>query len=97
MNNIFILCLYSLLTTISSSIEPKLCINCKYYVKDFFSSDKFGKCYLNPTIKDNYFLVNGKIDNENIDLHYCSTARKFDDMCGEKAKKFVIKDKSFPF
>ena len=97
MNNIFIFFLYSLLTTISSCIEPKLCINCKYFVKDFFSSDKFGKCYLNPSMKENYFLVNGKKENEIIDFHYCSTARKFDNMCGEEAKKFVIKDKKFLF
>ena len=79
----------------ASQIRPKLCIDCKFYTKDFFTSSEFGKCSMFPREKDNdYFLVNGNDNgnNNNIELHYCSTSRKYDNMCG-KAGKFYEKKK----
>ena len=71
----------------ASQIIPKLCINCKFYTKSFFSFSEFGKCSVFPKEKDNdYFLVNGIINNNNIEYHYCSTSRKFERMCGEEGK-----------
>ena len=71
--------------------KPKLCVNCKYFVKEFFSQDKFGKCSLFPRHDDSKnYLVTG-IDDRKQDLYYCSTARSSDHMCGEDAKMYVPK------
>lgn len=74
--------------------SPKLCINCKFYKKDFFSGSEFGKCALFPTEKPaDKYLVNGKINDPPMDYTYCSTARKNDRMCGVEGKYFVRNDK----
>ena len=78
----------------SNQIRPKLCINCMFYTKNFFTFSKFGKCSLFPIEKENdYFLVNGNgnNDNEEYDYHYCSTARKIDNMCGQEGKFYEKK------
>jgi hypothetical protein len=70
---------------------PKLCINCKFYTKDFLSLSEFGKCSLFPREIDNdSFLVNG-VANNNIEYIYCSTARKFYHMCGTEGKFYQKK------
>lgn len=83
--NIYILSIFS-----ENLIKPKLCIDCKFFIKDFFTSSKFGKCSLFPrdSIEEynKYFLVNGKKNNKNIDNYFCSTAREFDNMCGKEGK-----------
>ena len=63
--------------------EPqKICIHCKHFKKDFFTSNTYGKCKLFPReTNSNYYLVDGK-SNPVKDYHYCSTARISDDMCG---------------
>jgi hypothetical protein len=63
----------------------KFCINCKFFTCDIFSSNKFGKCLLFP-IHDNYFLVNNE---QNVNNHFCVSARSDENMCGEKAKHYV--------
>ena len=70
-------------------IEPKLCKNCKFFVKkDFFTANKFGQCKLFNYEETKYFLVDG-IPEKNLNTyHYCSTARKFDHLCGVDGKKF---------
>ena len=77
----------------ASQIRPKLCIDCKFYTKNFFSFSEFGKCTLFPKEKDNsYFLVNGNNNNNNnIEYHYCATARERDRMCGEEGKFYEKK------
>ena len=78
----------------ASQIIPKLCINCKFYTKNFFSFSEFGKCSLFPKEKDNdYFLVNGNINNNNnnIEYHYCATSRNSERMCGEEGKFYEPK------
>ena len=75
----------------ASQIIPKLCIDCKFYKNNFFTISKFGKCSLFPIEKyDDYFWVNGKNYN-NTEYHFCSTSRKFDDMCGKEGKHFEQK------
>ena len=75
------------------AFEPVLCINCKHFTKDFFTSNTFGKCKLFPREKNsNYYLVDGKSTPET-DNYYCSTARTSDDMCGTKGLFFVKKVK----
>ena len=79
-------------SVISSQIRPKLCIDCKFYTKDFFTFSEFGKCSLFPIEKNSYFFVNGKGNNsKEYDYHYCSTARKFDNMCGQEGKFYEKK------
>ena len=80
------------ITLSSIIIKPKLCINCKFFTKDFFSSNEFGKCTLYPIQRDNIdFLVVG-IKKKKNDFYYCSTSRKFNDMCGNEGKYFVKKN-----
>jgi hypothetical protein len=89
MKYIFIYICSIILSTISANqIRPKLCIDCKFYKKDFLSSNKFGKCSLFIIKKEenDYFLVDGN-NNDNIEeYYYCSTARKYDYMCGKEGK-----------
>ena len=76
----------------ASQIRPKFCVDCKFYKKDFFTFSEFGKCTLFPKEKYNdYFLVNGNKNDNNIEYHYCSTVRNFDRMCGEEGKFYEKK------
>lgn len=76
--------------------KPKLCVNCKYFIKPipyayFSESDmEYGVCSLFPKSSDNRFksLVTGISKNKITEYTYCSTARKFNDMCGEEGKKY---------
>ena len=73
------------------SIKPKLCIDCKFFRKNFFTPNKYGKCSLFPIEKDNqYFLVDGN-NNNKTEYYYCSTSRKYENMCGSEGKLFVKK------
>jgi hypothetical protein len=75
----------------ANQIKPKLCIDCKFYTKKFFTSSEFGKCISFPKDTENdYFLVNGN-NNYNIEYHYCSTSRKYEHLCGEEGKFYEKK------
>ena len=67
-----------------SSLEPKLCMNCKHIIvhpRNF----KFSKCSLFPKEDDNSaFLVDGDNIFEPTDYMYCSVARNYDHLCGKK-------------
>lgn len=83
--------------SVKQIIKPKLCINCKHFISDT-DDNKYGKCGLFPRNKsDNYSLVNGIINKEDIDYYYCETARTYTDMCGENGdfhkRKYVKKQK----
>jgi hypothetical protein len=68
------------------ALKPTLCLNCKFYKKDFLSDKRFGKCLLFPQEKsNNYIFVDGTKDNK-IEYYYCATARNLDHMCGEEGK-----------
>jgi hypothetical protein len=72
-------------------IKPKLCINCKYFIKDNYSSE-YGKCsYFPRIIEDDSFLVNGIIKEINIDYYYCSTMRGDENKCGKEGKIYKRK------
>ena len=92
MNYIFFIISTIILSQFSACQNtPKLCINCKFYTKDFLTLSELGKCSLFPREIDNdSFLVNG-VANNNIEYHYCSTARKFDHMCGTEGKFYQKK------
>jgi len=67
-------------------IKPKLCLNCKHFIKDNDDS-KFGKCSLFQKEKLNfYMMVNGISENKDIEYYYCATARNNEDMCGKEGK-----------
>lgn len=71
------------------SIEPKLCKNCKFFVKDnFFTSNQYGRCSAFVYENQDNFLVDGIHKKKITNFFYCSTARKYDDMCGVEGKKF---------
>ena len=62
----FIVCSIILSPFSAIEIKPKLCIDCKFFIKDSFTSNKYGKFSLFIEEEENdSFLVNG-IDNNNI-------------------------------
>jgi len=91
MKTIFmIFCYIFFSTSYSSEIRPKLCIDCKFCKKNFITGE-FSKCSLFIREQDNdYFLVNGN-KNNNVEYHYCSTARNSKNMCGKEGKYYEKK------
>jgi hypothetical protein len=85
-------------------IKPKLCINCKYFVKDTknnnandnYANDNYvsdnniyAKCSFFPKKENTInFLVTGNNMNE---YYYCSTSRSSEHMCGEAGKMYKKK------
>jgi hypothetical protein len=94
MKHILLLCsILSQWSVIAIEIPQKLklCINCKYYTKNFFSSSEYGQCRMFIRVNDNdSFLVNG-INNKKIENYYCSTARNSEKMCGQDGKFYERK------
>ena len=70
-------------------VNVKICKDCKFFKKDFYSETKFGHCshFPNQPI-DNYFLVDGFKDTSPTSYHYCATARSSERMCGPEGKYF---------
>ena len=84
--------LFCCILSIYAFKEQSICVNCKHFKKDFWSEKKFGKCALFPRENNSKnYLVDGNHDIQNNDYFYCSTARGFDSMCGEKGTFFVKK------
>jgi hypothetical protein len=69
--------------------KPKLCVNCKYFVK-YGTNHIYGKCSLFPKINNNY-LVTGNEEDKSEHYTYCSIARSNDDMCGKEGMKYKKK------
>jgi hypothetical protein len=91
MKYIFII-IYSILTAYSvTSIKPKLCIDCKFYKRNFLNS-KYSKCTaLKRVVFDNSFLINGIKIKSVLDYEYCSIARTYNNLCGEDPKLYEKK------
>lgn len=88
----FIFTLLNVLFLPILSLKPKLCINCKYFIKDYLSNDKFGKCSLFPKKEnDIYMLVSGIPEDKNLEYHYCSVSREIVNMCGKEGKLYKKK------
>jgi hypothetical protein len=68
---------------------PKFCVDCRHFLPDPKGINRFAKCSQFPTEQRSDFLVTKEIIEEEIDFMYCSTARKFGNLCGEKAKKYL--------
>ena len=94
MKYILLIICYNILSIFSAyEIKPKLCIDCKFFRKEFFKNNKYGKCSLFSIEEENnnkYLLVDGtKMKSE---YEYCSVARKFKSMCGPEGKLYVKKE-----
>ena len=77
------------LIAISYMVAPKFCVYCEHFIPNKDGINDFGKCKLfTKEVRDNYFVTGEKKEQET-SYQYCSTARKFDHMCGERAKKYV--------
>jgi hypothetical protein len=67
-------------------------MNCKHFKRDIFTPSRFGKCKKFLTIDDNVdHLIYGKKKEKTENMHYCSTARKFDSLCGEDGTGYEAK------
>ena len=60
------------------TVSALQCSTCTFFKKDYFIT-KYSKCTLFPN--GNKTLISGETVNNYV---YCSTARKFDDLCGPK-------------
>jgi len=90
---------YILISGVSLKKNPNICINCKFAINNVDKYDLLGdenlqfiKCSLFPINKElNDFLVTGVNSISDPDYNYCSTARKFNHMCGEEGKMYKKK------
>jgi hypothetical protein len=76
------------------SFEPlkqKMCANCKYFKKNYFSVNHLGKCSLFPLEKTNHYLIDVPAIRTDADYTYCSIARGSEYMCGKKGDLFIKK------
>jgi len=89
MNNVFhnmdyIILLFFFAELLSSTpIKPKLCCNCKFFIKDSLLPNRLGRCALFPKDQDKYdrdYLVDGIEPKE--EYSFCSIAREYKNMCG---------------
>jgi hypothetical protein len=75
--------------SLKKEIAPKLCINCKYIIKNDIKDDNkmiYSKCSFFPRLENSAnFLVSGVEDK---DYFFCSTARQYDNMCGKEGKNY---------
>ena len=104
MNSFLILLSYLLSIPFSSPcpftpnlIKPKLCMDCAFFTKDFFTTNKFGKCALFPKEEykptNKYYLVDGMKVVNNVDYYFCATARECENMCGMEGKLYKKREK----
>lgn len=88
----FVLIICSIVLPILSLKQtiPKFCINCKFFINSVSGDNEHGKCTLFPKEENILnFLVSGV--DQRTDYYYCSTTRKYDDMCGKGGKKYKKK------
>jgi hypothetical protein len=90
-NSFVILCSYLLPILSLDIVTPKFCVHCKFFRNNFMGDNKFGKCSLFPVKEGSiHYFVTGI--EKDADFNFCSTARKYDDMCGKDGKKYTPKD-----
>ena len=67
--------------------EEKICKNCKYFVKDLYYSDHYGRCSRFPFVSDNIkiiYLVIGKSREPYTYFKYCNEIRMDERLCGQE-------------
>jgi hypothetical protein len=90
----FVLLFYFMLSVLS--LEPKLCVNCKFFKKELLLEDRFGKCLKSPKVNDvDYFLVSGVKPSTKKEYNFCSIVRKYNPECGPEGKLFEQKERWF--
>ena len=91
-SHLYLFSTYSLV----SSIKSKICIDCKHFTKDFFTTNKFGKCALFPKKEylytNRYYLVDRSKPAAKPDYYFCAVARECEIMCGTEGKLFQEKE-----
>lgn len=98
MNYLFLIICSILLSGHISAIKitpnkQKVCVDCKHYIKDPLSSNKYGQCSLFITRNEyEFFLVDG-MKNHKIEYQYCAIARKYEDMSGEEGRLYEKKNR----
>ena len=82
MNFLFLIIIIDLVNA-----QHKFCLNCRHAQTNFFSGATFSKCKLFPLKVENEveYLVSGKPHSE---YYFCSTARRYDHMCGLEGKYY---------
>ena len=70
------------------SLEPKFCVTCKHFIPNYKLGNEYGKCYQFPIEKEDTYLITGERKDEPTEYKHCSTARKFNNMCGENGKRY---------
>lgn len=84
--------IFMVATVNSLESKPKYCLNCKYFIPNVNAltaaqNNKLGGCsYFPVKFYDFDCLVTGEKKNPENKYHFCDTARKFDDMCGEEGR-----------
>lgn len=71
--------------------SEKICINCKYFVKNSLSNNIYGKCSaFQKNIENNNinYLVSGKPKKEYL---FCISAREDNKLCGLEGKMYIEK------
>lgn len=80
------------LTNSQKSTNTKFCLNCRYFLDNTNTGIQFGKCSQFPhIIQDNSYLITGTSIYQEIDYHFCSTARSSETMCGKEGKMYKRK------
>ena len=94
MKYIFLIINYFIVSSISlnTPIKRKICVDCKFFIKDLYTENKFGRCslFIKPT-EDDYSIVDGSETNYVLRYNYCYNARQFDSMCGIEGKLYIKK------
>ena len=83
--------IFSRSVTSMAPLTPKLCKNCRHFLKPLVTPIEFGKCamLLQPKDDINYFIT-GKRKNKS-EHYFCSVARQSDYLCGEEGKYYEDK------
>ena len=69
------------------TLEPKFCVSCLHFIPNKFGNE-YVKCNLFPVEIEDTYLITGNRKDDFIEYIHCSTARKFNRMCGENANKY---------
>jgi hypothetical protein len=92
MKFLFFLFLFLPHLNVALNANPKFCVNCVHFMSHERLGDKFGYCNMFPKIDmGNEFLITGEVEFKPVEMHFCSTARNLDHMCGARARRFYPK------
>jgi hypothetical protein len=71
---------------------PKFCVNCVHFTTDKNLGDAYGTCNLFPVKEqDTNFLITGEHKINPVENYFCSSARTFNWLCGERGRLFFPK------